>query len=206
MAGAAPNPRSSLRFPLCRAALFAALALATLPFAAAQTYRLIGTADLVVDGVLKRFEVYEVASEYRTVFTATWETGGFIADDTWWIDVVMWERDDATAAARESAALLALRFFVDPATGAVVSGGFRETDIAFVPVHRESWPLYTSLADQSQVTHDSLAWEDDVLSIQGSAVAVLGLVAEAEADEPDPTQTITVEVTFDLWEVVEMEY
>lgn len=38
MAGAAPNPRSSLRFLLCRAVLFAALALATLPFATAQTY------------------------------------------------------------------------------------------------------------------------------------------------------------------------
>jgi len=183
-----------------------ALALATLPFAAAQTYRPIGTADLVVDGVVKRFEAYEVASEVRTVFTATWETGGFIAGDMWWIDVVMWERDDPTAAAREGEALLALRFFVDPATGAVVSGGFRVTDINYVPVHRASYPLYENFPDQTQVTLDALAWDGDVLSIQGSAVAVLGLVAGYETEGPDPTQTITVEVTFDLWEVVEMAY
>lgn len=43
--------------------------------------RLIGTADLVVDGVVKHFEAYEVASEYRTVFTATGESGGFRETD-----------------------------------------------------------------------------------------------------------------------------
>lgn len=206
MEGAVPNARFPLRSPLCRAVLWVALALATLPLAAAQTYRPIGTAELAVDGVVKRFEAYEVASEVRTVFTATWETGGFIAGDMWWIDVVMWEHDETAPGAREGEALLMLTFFVDPATGAVVSGGFRETDVSFVPAHRETWPLYASLRDQARVTIESFAWEGDVLSLRGNAVAVLGLVAGAETDEPDPTQTITVEVTFDLWEVVPMVY
>lgn len=35
----------------------------------------------MVDGVVKHFEAYEVASEYRTVFTATGESGGFRETD-----------------------------------------------------------------------------------------------------------------------------
>jgi len=207
MAGAAPNARSPRWFPLGRAALLAVLVLVTLPFAVAQTYRLIGTADLEVDGVVKRFEAYEVSSEYRTVFTATWETGGFIAGDTYWIDVVMWERDDAEAAPGEGEAMLSFRFFVDPATGEVVAPTWlQEPDINFVPVRRDSYPLYENFPDQTQVMLDALTWDGDVLSLRGTIVAVLGLVADYETDEPDPAQTITAEIAFDLWEVVEMAY
>ena len=207
MVGAVSHARSSRPLALGRTVLIAVLTLAMLPFAAAQTYRLIGTAGLEVDGVVKHFEAYEVSSEYRTVFTATWETGGFIAGDTYWIDVVMWERDDAEAAPGEGESMLAFRFFVDPATGEVVAPTWlQEPDINFVPVRRDSYPLYENFPDQTQVTLDALEWEGDVLSIQGSAVAVLGLVAEYESEGPDPTQTITVEIAFDLWEVVEIEY
>ena len=207
MARVAPIARSPRPFPLVRAALLAALVFVTLPFAVAQTYRLIGTADIAFDGIEKRFEAYEVSSEYRTVFTATWETDGFIAGDTWWIDVVMWEREDAEAAAGEGESLLSFRFFIDPASGEVVAPTwFHAPDLSFVPVHRESVPLYENFPAQTRVTLESLAWVGDVLSIQGRIVAVLGLVADYDTDVPDPAQTISVEITFDLWEVVEIEY
>ena len=206
MAGIAPTVRYPSWSSFWRTVLVAALALVAVPLAAAQTYRVIGVADLEVDGVVKRFEAYEVASEERTVMTATWETGGFVAGDTWWIDVVLWEHEEDVPGSAEGDGLLMLTFFVDPATGEIVSGGFRETDVSYVPVHQASWPLYASLRDQAEIVIESMVWDGDVLSIQGRAVAVLGLVAGIEADEPDPSQTVTVEVTFDLWEVVPMAY
>lgn len=207
MAHVAPTARSASWPTRVGAALLATAVLAALTLTAAQDYRVIGTAEVTYDGIVKRFEAYEVSSEYRVVFTATWETGGFIAEDTWWIDVMMWERDDAASGVREGESMLSFRFFVDPSTGEVVAPTWlHEPDITLIPDYREHYPLYESLAGQTRVTLDELARDGDVIRLRGSATGVLGMVEDYDAEEPDPTRAITLEMTFDLWEVPEIVY
>jgi hypothetical protein len=168
--------------------------------ALSQDLRATGVAELVVDGLARRFHAFVLAAEGEAVSSATWQE---TTREGWWsISALFVERDVERDTLDDPAfAILSLRFYVDAASGLAVAAPDYLPSIEFVPNQATYRPVYAGLPARTIVTVNGFVREGARLRISGTFDAVLG-VREGSAGGVDATRNLMIRGGFELREVV----